>query len=629
MSGSRPPYSPNEAGSCLLMQLFNELKRRNVFRVAAAYLVSAWLIIQVVETIFPAFGFGEAAIRVVVITLGIGLIPVLILSWVFEITAEGLRLDKDVDQQQSVAWHTGRKLDRAIVAILVLALGYFAFDKFVLDPVRDARQLENARQTGRSEAIIASVGDRSIAVLPFTDMSPASDQSYFSEGVAEELLNTLSGIPEVRVTSRSSAFSFKDKGLSVPEIAERLNVSYVLEGSVRKAGDQIRISTQLIDARSDSQLWSRNFDRTLENIFQVQDEIASDVVDQIKGTLNIATPEQRRTDPAAYALFLQARQKRRLGTADGYNEAIELYRRVLDIDPKYPPAWDEMASVYQSQALTGLRPADEGFKLGRESALAAINVDPNYAPAYDSLSFVAQYFEADLAAAARYAQQALQLAPKDTGIVGSAGMLLQNLGRVQEGLKLIEYTVTTDPLSPSWHYTLGRAYLTAGQYADAVRSFETTLGLSPDFSLGHYNLGVSLMLAGQPAEAVAVMRDEPREAWRLAGLTAALFAQDRQKENLITESKSSDLALAELLEKYAGNMTYNIAYLYAYRGESDAAFRWLEKAIAVDDAGVGEVLTEPLFANIHNDPRWLPFLRKLGKAPEQLATIEMTVQFPE
>lgn len=611
------------------MQLFNELKRRNVLRAAAAYLVSAWLIIQVVETIFPAFGFGDAAIRVVVITLGIGLIPVLILSWVFEFTPEGLKRDEDVDHQQSVARHAGRKLDRAIVVILVLALGYFAFDKFILDPARDARQVENARQSGRNEAIIASVGDRSIAVLPFADMSPDSDQSYFSEGIAEELLNTLSAIPEVRVTSRSSAFSFKDKALSVPEIAERLNVSYVLQGSVRKAGEQVRISTQLIDARADSQLWSRNFDRTLENIFQIQDDIASDVVDQIKGTLNIATPEQRRTDPAAYALFLQARQKRRLGTADGYNEAIELYRRVLDIDPKYPPAWDEMASIYQSQALTGLRPADEGFKLGRESALAAIDVDPSYAPAYGSLSFMAQYYETDLAVAARYAQQALQLAPHDTGIVGSAGMLLQNLGRMQEGLKLVEYTVTTDPLSPSWHYTLGRAYLTAGQYADAVRSFETTLGLSPDFSLGHYNLGVALMLAGQPTEAVTVFRDEPRENWRLAGLTTALFAQDRQKQNSITESRSSDLALAELLDKYADNMTYNIAYVYAYRGDNDAAFLWLDKAIAVGDPGVGEVLIEPLFVNIHNDPRWLPFLRKLGKAPEQLANIEMTVRFPE
>ncbi|MGB5256996.1 MAG: hypothetical protein WBN44_07050, partial [Woeseiaceae bacterium] len=392
------------------MQIFVELRRRNVFRVAAAYLVSAWLIIQVVETIFPPFGFGDAAIRAVVITLGIGLLPVLIISWIFELTPDGLKLDKDVDRTQSVARHTGRLLDRAIVAVLILALGYFAVDKFLLDPARDAKQLESARQEARSEAIIAQVGDRSIAVLPFADMSPEKDQSYFSEGVAEELLNLLATIPEMRVTSRSSAFSFKDRGLSVPEIAERLRVSYVLDGSVRKAGDQLRISTQLIDARSDTQLWSKNFDRTLQNIFQIQDEIAEDVVNQVKGTLSIAAPEQRQTDPAAYTLFLQAREKRRLGTVDSYDEAIVLYERVLEIDPNYPPAWDEMASVYQSQAITGLRPAAEGFRLARESALAAIKVDPSYASAYGTLAFLAQYYEADLAAATANLQRALELA---------------------------------------------------------------------------------------------------------------------------------------------------------------------------------------------------------------------------
>ncbi|MGB5490026.1 MAG: hypothetical protein WBM76_04280, partial [Woeseiaceae bacterium] len=214
------------------MQLFSELKRRNVFRVGAAYVVLSWLIIQVVETIFPPFGFGDGAIRAVVITLGIGLIPVLIFSWAFELTPEGLKLDKDVDPSQAVGMRTGKMLDRGIVVVLLVALSYFAFDKFVLDPTRDAQQLKTARQEGRSEAIIAIVGDRSIAVLPFVDMSPQGDQSYFSDGVSEELLNLLATLPAVRVTSRSSAFSFKDKGLSVPEIAERLNVSYVLDGSV-------------------------------------------------------------------------------------------------------------------------------------------------------------------------------------------------------------------------------------------------------------------------------------------------------------------------------------------------------------------------------------------------------------
>lgn len=611
------------------MQLFAELKRRNVFRVTAAYLVSAWLIIQVVETIFPPFGFGDAAIRAVVLALGIGLVPVLVISWVFELTPEGLKLDKDVDRAQSAARHTGRVLDRAIVAVLILALGYFAFDKFVLDPARDAEQLESARQEARSEAIIAQVGDRSIAVLPFADMSPENDQSYFSEGIAEELLNLLATIPEVRVTSRSSAFSFKEKGLSIPEIADRLSVSYVLDGSVRKASDQVRISAQLIDARSDTQLWSRNFDRTLQNIFQIQDEIAGDVVDQIRGTLNISSPEQRQTDPAAYALFLQAREQRRLGTVDGYEKSIALYRRVLEIDPDYPPAWDEMASVYQSQAITGLRPAAEGFQLARESALAAIDVDPSYAPAYGTLAFMTQYYDADLAAAAEYLRRALRLAPSDAALIGSAGMLLQNLGRPGEGLKPIEYKVALDPLSAAWHYTLGLAYLSVARNSDAVQSFETTISLSPDFSLAHYNLGVALMLAGRPAEAVTVLQQESRENWRLAGLTMALLERDREHSNAADAAKASNLALAELIDKYSGNMTYNLGYVHAYLGDADSAFEWLERAVDVEDPGLGEILSQPLFENIYEDPRWLPFLRKLERAPEQLSGIQFSVTIPE
>lgn len=604
------------------MKLFAELKRRNVFRVAAAYLVSAWLIIQVVETVFPPFGFGDGAIRAVVITLGIGLVPVLVISWAFELTPEGLKLEKDVDPAYSVTERTGRKLDRAIVAVLALAVGYFAIDKFVLDPARDAEKLQSAREAGRSEAIIASVGNRSIAVLPFADMSPAKDQSYFSEGIAEELLNLLATIPEVRVTSRSSAFSFKDKGMSIPEIADRLSVSYVLDGSVRKAGDQVRISAQLIDAQSDTQLWSRNFDRTLENIFQIQDEIAGDVVNEIKGTLQIASPTQRQTDPAAYSLFLEAREQRRLGTVDGYERAIALYQRALEIDPNYPPAWDEMAATYQSQAVTGLRPAAEGFRLAEEAALAALDADPTYAQAYGTLAFLAQYHNADLAAATRYLQRALELAPGDSSLIGSAGMLLQNMGRSEEGLRPIEYKVSLDPLSPPWHYTLGLAYLSVGRQDDAVRSFETTIELSPDFSLAYYNLGVALMLAGRPGEAIAALQQEAREDWRLAGLAMAHFA-DGNTDN------ASDEALAALLSKYSGNMTYNIGYVYAYRGEVDNAFAWLQKAVEVGDAGIGEILSQPLFENLYDDPRWLPFLRSLGRAPEQLAPIQLSVTTPE
>lgn len=609
------------------MQFFHELKRRNVIRVAAAYVVLAWLIIQVAETIFPLFGFDDAVVRAVVIILAIGLLPTLLFSWVFELTPEGLKRDKDVDLSQSVTRQTGKKLDRIILVILGLALSYFAVDKFLLDPVRDAKQFETGRREGRMEALVTTFGDRSIAVLPFADMSPQGDQSYLSEGISEELLNLLGSIPEVRVTSRSSAFSFKGQNLGVPEIARRLNVSYVLDGSVRKAGEQLRISAQLIEADSDTQLWSKKFDRTLENIFKIQDEIASDVVQQIKGTLKITVPQQRQTDAEAYALYLQARHQRRLGTADGYHESIRLYRQALAIDPDYPPAWDEMAASYQSQALTGLRPADEGFRLAREAALNAIEIDPDFAPAYDSLGFISQYHEPDLAAAARYYRRALELAPGDSGIVGSVGMLLQTMGRLEQGLAPIEYSVASDPLSAGWHYTLGLAYLSTGRTNDAIGSFETTLKLSPDFSLGYYHLGVALMRDGRTEEAIVALQKEQRESWRMIGLSMALFAAEQQDETPEVPTPSA-LVLQELSQKYGERSTYNIAYVHAYRGDADAAFYWLGKAVEFQDPGLGGILAESLFENLHGDPRWLPFLRSLGKDPELLAKIELSVTMP-
>ena len=216
------------------MSLFAELKRRNVIRVAAAYIVAAWLIVQVVETIFPAFGFGDGAIRLVVIVLAIGLVPVAVLAWAFELTPEGLKLEKDVERSASITPQTGKKLDRVIMVALAVALGYFALDKFVLSPGRQAQELatatREAREAGRSEMLVESYGDRSIAVLPFADMSVDKDQEYMSDGIAEELLNLLARIPELRVISRSSAFSFKGKDVKLADVARELNVAHIPGG---------------------------------------------------------------------------------------------------------------------------------------------------------------------------------------------------------------------------------------------------------------------------------------------------------------------------------------------------------------------------------------------------------------
>jgi len=220
-------------------------------------LVTAWLILQVVELIFPVYGFSDAAIRFVISALAVGLIPVVILAWAFELTPEGFRKEQDVDQPQPVAPQAGKKLDRAIMVLLAVALGYFAFDKFVMSESREAEIAEAARQEGRTDAVVESYGELSIAVLPFVDMSPGKDQEYMSDGIAEELLNLLTRIPELRVTSRSSAFSFKGKDIDIPTTAQQLNAAYILEGSVRKAGDQLRITAQLIEGRSDTQRWSK------------------------------------------------------------------------------------------------------------------------------------------------------------------------------------------------------------------------------------------------------------------------------------------------------------------------------------------------------------------------------------
>lgn len=272
----------------------------------------SWLIIQVIETLFPLFGFSDAAARAVVLILVIGFIPAMIFAWVFELTPEGLKRDTEVDRTTTVSKRTTRRLDGLIILSLVLALGYFAFDKFVLTPQQQAQDLatatEEARREGRTQALVESYGDKSIAVLPFVNMSSDPEQEYFGDGIAEELLNRLAHIPQLRVISRSSAFSFKGTDIDIPTIARKLNVAHILEGSVRRSGDMIRITAQLIEAGSDTHLWSETFDRPFVDIFVIQDEVAAEVVRQLRITLLDGPPRATRVNPHAYAMYLQALQ---------------------------------------------------------------------------------------------------------------------------------------------------------------------------------------------------------------------------------------------------------------------------------------------------------------------------------
>jgi TolB-like protein/Flp pilus assembly protein TadD len=598
-----------------------------VLRVGAAYLAVAWLLTQVAQTVLSAFGFGEAALRAVIVLFAIGLVPVLVFAWAFELTPEGLKRESELDRTRVEVRDAGTKLDRVIMVVLALALGYFAFDKFVLSPRREATlqqqkavELAEARKEGRSEALMDSYGERSIAVLPFVDLSQDKDQEYFSDGISEELLNLLARIPELRVISRSSAFSFKGQNLGIPEIAKRLNVGHVLEGSVRQSGNQVRIAAQLIDARTDTQLWSETFDRPLDNIFAIQDEIAAAVVEALKLELLGAAPKAPVGDPKTYALMLQARQLTRQRTAEAFARSIALYEQVLQIEPNDAAAWNGLARNYINQAGDGLRPIEEGLKLGRDAVQKALTVDPDYAPAHATLGWIAMVYDDDLAAAARHLEHALYVEPNNTDTIGNAAALAMSLGRLDIAIALNEYANARDPVSPVGYQNIGVAYSNAGRQQEAIESYRTALSLSPDLAGAHSAIGVALLLQGDAADALTAMQNESNEGWRLIGLPMAWHA--------VGEKLRSDEAVAELIDKYGEHAAYNIAYVYAFRGDADRAFEWLDRAVTYRDPGLPEVPVNPLFASIHDDPRWLPFLRRIGKAPEQLATIRFDVKLP-
>jgi TolB-like protein len=332
------------------MSLLRELQRRNVIRVATAYVVTAWLVIQVVETIFPAFGFGDQAIRLAVIVFGIGFIPAVIGAWVFEWTPEGLKRDDG----EEAAPGRGRNVDRAIVVILALGIVYFAFDKFVLAPERAAEREAVVAEQAAEEARKGFYGDRSIAVLPFDNLSSDPEQVYFVDGVAEEILNLLARIRDLRVISRSSSFAVRGQGLEIPDIAERLDVAHVLEGSVRRAGNRVRVTAQLIEARTDTHLWSKTYERELDNVFQIQDEIAADVAKNLEITLLSPLPHSRNVHPEAYALVQQVSQ---IFQVRGKGTAARMYplaKRALELDPDYPEAVKWLIYAEWMRGLEGL-----------------------------------------------------------------------------------------------------------------------------------------------------------------------------------------------------------------------------------------------------------------------------------
>jgi TolB-like protein/Flp pilus assembly protein TadD len=596
-----------------------ELKRRNVIRMAGLYLVGAWLIVQVASTLLPMFAAPAWAPRAVVIFLAAAFLPVLVFSWVYELTPEGLKRESQVDRSASLTQSTGQRIEHVIVVLLALGIAYFAFDKFVLAPRHQAAEVAQARKEGGAEALVNAYGDKSIAVLPFVNMSADKEQEYFADGIAEELLNRLAKVQGLRVIARTSSFSFKGKDADVATIAAALKVAHLLEGSVRRSGNKLRISAKLVRAADGGELWSQTYDREMADVFAMQDEIAGAVVGELELKLLGNGSTAKRSNPEAYALYLQGRQIRFQRSREALEQSLALVQRALALDPGMAEAWTELSLIYRSQADTGIRPNAEGYRLAREAANKALALQPDLTAAHVQLASISRG-ELDLAASAAHLSRAAETAPEDSDVLRAASRVADSLGRYDAAIAYAEALVARDPQNPASYSLLANTYYAAGRLDDSQAAALQVVKMAPKYITGHDSLSDILAAKGQYEAALAEAKLEDDTVWRRIALAKAYHYLGRKAE--------SDAALAQLIHDNATDAPFNIAYVYALRGEKDKAFEWLERGIKERDPGMSDAATIPYFASLHDDPRWLPFLRRHGFAPEQLAAIKLDVPLP-
>lgn len=523
----------------------------------------------------------------------------------------------------ALALETGAKKQRIPVVALLLIAVCLAYAAWSLLSRPSTTSHETPQPVKVGAPLVAperQVADKSIAVLPFVNMSEDTNNGFFADGLAEELLNLLAKVPDLQVTSRSSSFSYRGKEIKLAQVARDLNVAHILEGSVRKSGNRLRITAQLIDARTDKHLWSQTYDRSLDDIFAIQDEIAFAVVAQLKVTLLGAAPKSKSYDPQAYAVYLQARQLENQGSDESVAQAIKLYQQALSIDSRLALAWNGLADCYLLQDSSGTRDTGEAFRLAREAVNHAQEIDPGLAETQAVLGIIALNHDNNLAAAARHFTRALEIEPTNLDTISLSLLLFRSLGRLEQTVAIGEYLTAHDPVDSYAHARLGAIYLRNGRFDEAMAEFTTSLRLAPGRNQAHYAMGEALLRKGEREAALAEMKQEPSETWRLLGLAMAYHA--------LGQKQKSDEALAEDIRKYERGSSWNIAYVLAYRGEADRAFEWLEKAILYHDSGLSDTAVQWQFESLYQDPRWLPFLRRIGRDPAKVAAIRFEVKLP-
>ena len=592
---------------------FSQLKQRNVVRVAIAYGVTAWLLAQIATQIFPFFEVPNWGVRLVILALGIGFPIALALAWAFEITPEGIvRMEEDVPNE-SMARRKGHKLTALTVVVALAAVALFAF-RFSRQNTIPAGPNNNA-----PAALMPAIPpEKSIAVLPFLDLSQAKDQEYFCDGMSEEILNALAKIEGLRVVARTSSFAFKGKSADVSEVGKKLNVKNVLEGSLRREGSRIRITTQLINAGNGFQVWSETYERELQGVFALQDEITRSIVEALKIKLAISLPAHQQRNTEAYDLYLQGLYFSNKGSEEDLRRALSFFERALEKDPTFGRAWTGIAKVWFFLADVYVKPL-EAYPASRAAALKAIALDEKDAEAHCYLGEAKRILDWDLPGENLELQRALQLDPNSAPVHFFLALLPLFRGDVKEGLRLVLEAEKLDPLSPIIGYVATAAYLADNRIDEAIIEGQRTQQLDPHYFYLDSNLAAAYREKGNFAEAIALYTKAQEERRFPSSGLAITYARIGQQ---IEARKILDQLLQERQTRYVSAQT--IAAIYVAFGEKEEAFRWLDVAAAEHSGTLQWIAFLPDFGALRPDARFPQFLRRIGVAHGSVLAITET-----
>src|SRR5213082_2218970 len=583
---------------------FAELKRGNVYKVAVAYAVVGWVIAQIATQIFPFLEIPNWVVRLIIVLIAIGFPIALVIAWAFEATPEGIKRTEIADAMPAVA---GQKKHAWIYVVIVGAAISVAL--FFL-----GRYTAQSREGGRPPATAGSLPQKSIAVLPFDNLSRDPDNAFFSEGVQDEILTRLAKVADLKVIARTSTQKFKSAPADLREVAKQLDVTNILEGSVQKVNDQVRVNVQLINALTNAHLWAEIYDRKLSDIFAVQSDIAKTVADTLQAKLTGSEKQmmaaQSTSDTAAYELYHKGRSLWEKRSGDNIPKAIAFYEQAIARDPNYALAYAGLSDAFILAPFYAGADRRESYSKAKEAALKALRLDPNLAEAHLALGKVLFFSEIDLAGAMREYKRAIELKPNDaTAHHWFGNDTLSALGRFEEAIAESKRAVELDPLSTVINVDLGVTFYYAHRYDDSARQLRKTLEIDPTSFYAHYNLGIVLQLTGDLSGAIA----EYEKAKQLGDnpLVSALCASAKA----LAGDKNAALRMLsdfDELSRHREVVGYCRALLYLSLNNKDEALRWLEQGFKErDGSNISWIKVDPLLDSLHGDPRFEALVQKV------------------